>query len=89
MRVGYFAVLRDIAGKKEEDWTRPAATVGALLRDLAEKYGPEFRRWVLDDRTAALAIVLVNGHDVRGLQWFDTPLASTDTVTIIPPVGGG
>jgi len=89
MRVAYFATLRDIAGQKEEVWSRPVATVGALLRDLAERYGPEFRRWVLDDGNGALSIVLVNGHDVRGLQRFDTPLTPTDTVTIFPPVGGG
>jgi len=89
MRVAYFATLRDIAGKREENWDRPAATVGVLLRDLAEAYGPEFRRWVLDDGFGALSIVLVNGHDVRDLQRFDTPLAPADVVTIFPPVGGG
>ena len=89
MKVIYFALLRDIVGKREEDWGRPAANVGDLLHDLVAAYGPEFGRWVLENGDLKLAIVLVNGHDVRGLQRLATPLAPSDTVTIFPPVGGG
>ena len=49
--------------------------MGDLLRDLAARYGHEFARWVLDDgELAKLAIVLVNGHDVRQLERLATPL---------------
>jgi molybdopterin synthase sulfur carrier subunit len=89
MKVIYFALLRDIAGKREEDWSRPAATVGDLLHDLVAEYGPEFGRWLMENGDLNLAIVLVNGHDVRGLQRLATPLAPSDTVTLFPPVGGG
>ena len=90
MKIEYFALLRDVTGKKEEEWHEPAATVGELLRALVARYGADFARWVSKDgQFGKLAIIMVNGRDVRGMQHLDTPLASTDTVVIFPPVGGG
>ena len=90
MIVSYFGMLRDIAGKKEEDWKQPAATIGELLHEVVAEYGPQFGRWVLENgELLDLAIVLVNGRDVRGLQRLGTPLKSTDNVTLFPPVAGG
>jgi molybdopterin synthase sulfur carrier subunit len=90
MMVRYFALLRDVTGKKEEEWLRPEATLGDLLRALVAQYGRAFERWVLKDGDLwNLVIVLVNGRDVRHMQRLDTPLAPTDTVVIFPPVGGG
>ena len=54
------------------------------------QYGHEFERWVLKDGDLwNLVIILVNGNDVRGMQNLKTPLASSDTVVIFPPLGGG
>jgi len=90
MKVQYFATLRDVTGKKEEDWQEPEATVGDLIRALVTRYGHAFERWVVKDGDLwDLVIVLVNGHDVRNLQRFGTKLAPGDTVVIFPPVGGG
>jgi sulfur-carrier protein len=88
--VSYFATLRDVTGKPREDWREPAPTVGDLLRELSERYGHEFERWVLDrGDLGKFVIVLVNGRDIRQLQLLATPLAATDEVVIFPPVGGG
>jgi molybdopterin synthase sulfur carrier subunit len=90
MKVQYFALLRDATGKREEDWLEPEATLGDLLRALAARYGPAFERWVFRDGDLwNLVIILVNGCDVRHLQRLDTPLAASDTVVILPPLGGG
>jgi molybdopterin synthase sulfur carrier subunit len=90
MMVQYFALLRDVTGKKEEDWRQPEATLGDLLHALVAKYGRAFERWVLKDGDLwNLVIILVNGRDVRHLRRLATPLAPTDTVVIFPPVGGG
>jgi molybdopterin synthase sulfur carrier subunit len=90
MKVQYFALLRDVTGRKEEDWREPEATLGDLLRALAARYGPGFERWVLKNGELwNLVLILINGRDVRQLQRLDTPLAPNDTVVIFPPVGGG
>jgi len=90
MKVLYFALLRDVTGKKEEEWREPEPTVGHLLHALVARYGHGFERWVLKDGELwNLVIILVNGRDVRQLQNLKTPLAPDDTVVIFPPVGGG
>jgi len=90
MKVKYFAILRDITKKKEEDWPEPEATVGDLIRDLVVRYGHAFERCVKKDGDLwALVIILVNGHDVRNLKRFATALSPDDVVVIFPPMGGG
>ena len=90
MHILYFALLRDITRKKEEDWNRPEATLGELLRGLVAQYGHEFEKWVIKDGDLwDLVIILVNGQDVRQMQRLNTPLAPNDTVVIFPPLGGG
>jgi len=90
MKIEYFALLRDITHKKEEEWHEPAATLDDLLQALIQRYGPEFSRWVFrDGEFGRLAIIMVNGQDVRGLRGLDTKLSASDTVVLFPPVGGG
>jgi molybdopterin synthase sulfur carrier subunit len=89
MKIRYFATLRDVTHRTEEDWTPPEATVGDLLRDLVRRYGTGFERLVLENGKLRFSLVLVNGQDVREQQGLQTPLAPDDTVVMIPPVGGG
>jgi len=89
MKIRYFATLRDVTHKTEEDWAPREATVGDLLRDLGRRYGRRFEELVLENGELRLALVLVNGQDVREQHGLETPLAAGDTVAFIPPVGGG
>ena len=89
MKICYFAMLRDVMYKTEEDCAPGAATVGDLLRDLVGRYGHTFEQLVLENGKLRFALVLVNGQDVREQQGLQTPLAPDDTVVMIPPVGGG
>jgi sulfur-carrier protein len=83
-------MLRDAAGKMEEEWSLPEATLDDLLKDLVVRYGPEFSRWVYPNGALSdLAIILVNGRDVRHLAKGNTPLRSDDSIVIFPPVAGG
>lgn len=90
MRLQYFAMLREATGKAEEEWARPAATLDELIRDLVARYGVDFGRWVYaDSKLSELAIILVNGRDVRHLSRGETRLEPEDSIVIFPPVAGG
>ena len=91
MIIRYFAMLRDITHQGEQVWKQPTETVGDLLCTLCDRYGPEFRRWIVDENGefGGLSIVLVNGVDTRSLQGMDTQLKPEDIIAIFPPVAGG
>lgn len=91
MHLAYFATLRDVAGYSKQEWNAPVETVGDLLRALCSRYGPNFKRWVLEDdgSLGQLCIILVNGHDIRDLDGMATCLHPDDTICFFPPVAGG
>ncbi len=91
MIIRYFAMLRDITHRSEQVWDKPAATVQELLESLCGAYGPEFRRWIVDEKgeLGGLAIILVNGVDCRSLDGMKTVLRPEDAVAVFPPVAGG
>lgn len=91
MKLLLFAYFRDITGKTEMEWTRPAATMGELLADMTRRYGPAFAKWVYEDgdKLSHMSILLVNGRDIRDGQGLDTPLKPDDTIALFPPLAGG
>ena len=90
MMLSYFALLRDVTRKVNEEWTRPAATLGDLLHDLIATYGPGFGRWVLPDGAhLGLAMILVDGRDVRNGQGLETRLRPDSDIILFPPLAGG
>ncbi len=91
MRIRYFATLRDVARKSEEQYETPEIVLLDLLEKLCTRYGREFRRWVMTDdgNLSELAIILVNGRDVRELDNADTVLRANDVICMFPPIAGG
>ena len=90
MVIRFFASIRNITGVKEIEWGEPAPTLGDLLRLLSDRYGPEFRRWVLDgEDLGGSVLVVVNGNDARHQAGLATRLAATDVVSILPIMAGG
>ena len=90
MVVRFFASIRNITGVKEIECGDPAPTLGDLLRLLSDRYGPEFRRWVLDgEDLGGSVMVVVNGNDARHQAGLATQLAATDVVSILPMMAGG
>ena len=77
LRVQYFALLRDQAGRSEEQVTTTAATAAQLYSELAVRYG-----FTLGSESLKVAI------NTEFAEW-SAPLAAGDTVVFIPPVAGG
>jgi MoaD family protein len=91
IKIKYFAYLRDVTRVSEEQIPIPFSTLRGLLEVLCKRYGPGFRKWVLtpEGELCDIAIVLVNGKDVRDGKWLETPLSQGDDICIFPPVAGG
>jgi molybdopterin synthase sulfur carrier subunit len=90
MLVKYFADVRNLTGRLDEDWNLPAATLRELLLGLAERHGEPFRKRVMPEgRLSDTIIVLVNGQHVVHLDGLDTPLQPEATVSLFPMVAGG
>jgi len=77
LNVHYYAVLREMTGKSEEDIESFAATPGELYKDLAGKYG-----FPLNSRGIRVSIN-------EEFQSMDATLCSGDCVVFITPVAGG
>lgn len=91
MVIRYFAFIRDITRVSEQAWNEPCSRLGDLLAALSRRYGPGFRKWVLeeDGQLSDLSIILVNGRDSRDQSGLETSLHPDDVIAIFPPVAGG
>ncbi len=88
--VKYFADIRTLTGREEEQWAAPAPTLRALLAAVGTAYGSALSRRLFDGGELHGAInVLVNGRNVAHLAGLDTRLGQDDVVAIFPMVAGG
>lgn len=77
LRVQYFALFREQAGRSEEMLETPAATPGDLYRELQSRYPFKLAREQLK--------VAINDE----FSGWDARLKNGDTIVFIPPVAGG
>lgn len=77
IRIQYFAILRESAGRSDETVRTRAQTAAQLYGELLDRYGfslqPEQLRVVINDE----------------LEAWTTPLHDGDEVVFLPPVAGG
>lgn len=77
LRVRYFALLREQAGRSSEELDTPAGTPQELYAELSRRHGltvgAQYLRVAINDEFA---------------DW-RAPLADGDTVVFLPPVAGG
>ncbi|RLI08106.1 MoaD family protein [Candidatus Bathyarchaeota archaeon] len=92
VEVRFYAMLREIAGKKAERVVLPPkSSVGDLIDLLVERYGDEFARYVYDSEKQVRSFLsyMLNGVNINSLDRFDTMLKDGDVLALLPPVGGG
>lgn len=90
--VKFFTTLREIVGKREEEFEfSRGTTVKELLKHLSESYGQAFKEYIYNERGRVKSYLqfLINGKSITTLKGFETRLKDGDKVAIIPPVGGG
>ncbi|MFQ6136098.1 MAG: ubiquitin-like small modifier protein 1 [Candidatus Hydrothermarchaeales archaeon] len=85
-----FASLRETIGSKALEVDTPAATVGELIDLLALEHNPRFNELLIDPEGGEVRnTILVNGRNIESMNKMKTRMKDGDTVSIIPPVGGG
>jgi len=92
VQVRYYAMARDVAGKRGEDVTLPGgSTVLDLIHVLIDFYGPAFKGYVYDGEGRLLDYLMFSVNDVNilSLEGFETALRDGDMVRVMPPIGGG
>lgn len=77
IKVRYYAILREQAGKSEEALTTDAPTPAGVFAELKRRYP-----FTLDEKQLKVAI------NTEFSEWH-TPLKDGDNVVFIPPVAGG
>lgn len=81
--------LATFAGGQQE-FELPGATVQEVLRALNEQF-PELGSHLLrpDGSLRSYVNAYVNDADIRSLAQLPTPVASSDTLTLVPSIAGG
>jgi MoaD family protein len=89
--VNYMAQVKRAAGTASEAVELAAgSTVGALVSQVAEQHGEEFKKLVLnDDGTVRRTILLFVGEDQITRKEIDRELADGQEITFVSPVAGG
>jgi len=95
IKVRLIGVLKGLAGKSEIylEPSRRALTVSEAILELCRKVAStEFERAVIDPSSKTIGpniMFLVNDRDISVLQGLETPITSSDAVTLVPVSHGG
>ena len=77
-RLRYFAAAAEAAGRADEEWPEPVATVGELRTALVARYGEAMER-----------VLLTGSFLVDGVVSRDPARALGQRVDVLPPFAGG
>jgi len=93
VKVKFFALVRELSGRKEEVVDLDdQATVRTLLDKLVAEHGTKFRDYIFDpasNEPKGHVQFLMDGRNITLMQGLDTTLKEGTSLAILPPVGGG
>ncbi len=92
VNVKFSAMIKNVTDADAATIDVNGETVNDLLAALIRRYGAQFEKRVIDEKTGKLRRfinVFVNGRDIRNLQGLGTKLKDGDEVRLIPTVAGG
>lgn len=90
--IRYFAVVRELAGVRDESFVLPKNTrLQHAIKEASKRHGQAFFSYLLkeDGEISDRMMILVNGKAVRRKELREFVLRDNDVVAILPPVGGG
>jgi MoaD family protein len=93
VKVKFFAHLRQAAGTSEIDMEiKEGGTLEDLLKELTEKFGPNFEDRIRDPTTGMLApfLIMVGREEISTVRGdLKHKLSNGDVISLLEPVGGG
>jgi len=93
VKVKFFALVRELTGKREEEMDlEDESTVRTLLDRLVDEYGPKFHNYLFDPASKeprGHLQFLIDGRNIALMQGLNTILRDGNSFAILPPVGGG
>ncbi|MEM3437796.1 MAG: MoaD/ThiS family protein [Nitrososphaerales archaeon] len=88
----YFAMIRDITGKKEESlqFNKDKSAMDVLIK-LTEIYNKKLYQFLFDENGEPRENItfLINGYAIEREKLKEKKLKDGDIFVILPPIGGG
>ncbi|MGC8505489.1 MAG: ubiquitin-like small modifier protein 1 [Thermoplasmata archaeon] len=89
-RVKYYANLRLITGKTDDEIDANGKTVEEIIQTLSSRYGESFNKLMFSDGSLrGNVIILINGQNIIFKNGVKEKLGNDDLLDIFPPVAGG
>jgi molybdopterin synthase sulfur carrier subunit len=88
----YFAMIRDITGKKEESLPlKEGSSAMDVLTKLAEIYKEKLSQFIFDEngKPRENLTFLINGQAIKSENLKEKKLRNGDIFVILPPISGG
>ena len=90
VKLKFFTLLREAAGTKDDQISEDL-TLEDLLEKIQHRYNPKFTKALFNENGQLKTIyqIVINGRTVNPEKSLKRVLTSSDSISFLPPVGGG